>query len=750
MRVARLSAALLLAALTAACGEPPSVAPAPSSLPPPAASSVALPGSTSAPATPPGPPVAPVRDVADTYFGTKVIDPYRWMETDSPELSTWMKAEADHTRRVLDALPLHAELAARVKALDNAGSLLASARQRGGKIVYLGTEAGKNTFKLQLRDARGKTTVLVDPDALATSGKHFSIDYYVPSSDGRLVAYGLSQSGSEMSVIHVVDTTTGQALPDVIDRARYPDLSWQPDGKAFFYKRDRALPPGTPDTERFIRSRVFLHVLGTQPESDKAVFGFEVSPAIAMPDEVFPAVFSPHDGGYVFAIMGFGVQRELTVYAAPRAAVAGEKTPWKKIIDRADEIVDLDVHGGDLYLLSLHGAPRGAVVRTPLAKPDLAHATVVVAAGESVLQGFTMARDALYVEALDGGVGRILRAPFGKGAAESIALPIQGAVRTLSADPAADGALFSLTGWTASPALYSFSAKRKVPVEDTGILARSTVDFGAITADEVKAKSADGTLVPLSIVRRKDLKKDGSHPTLLQGYAAYGTTQEPAFDPMSLAWLERGAVYAVCHARGGGEYGEDWHKGGKLATKPNTIDDFLACARYLIEEKITSPAALAGEGTSAGGILIGGAVTKRPDLFGAAVIRVGMTNALRFEQIPIGPFNTSEFGTVKTEEGFHNLQSIDAYHHVEMGAFYPAVLLTTGITDPRVSPWQAAKMAARLQAATGSGKPVLLRVDYEAGHGIGSSRAQVEAERADKYAFLLDQLDETKRVAPSR
>ncbi|MEP7123211.1 MAG: prolyl oligopeptidase family serine peptidase [Byssovorax sp.] len=747
MRATRPFAALVLALLAAGCGEPPTVAPGPA--PPPPSASVAPPASSSALAKE-GPPVAPVREVADTYFGTKVIDPYRWMETDSPELAAWMKAEADYTRGALDALPLRAELGARIKALDNAGSLLASARQRGGKIVYLGTEAGKNTFKLQIRDAKGKSTVLVDPDALATSDKHFSIDYYVPSSDGRLVAYGLSQSGSEMSVIHVIDTTTGKALPDVIDRARYADISWQPDGKAFFYKRDRELPPGTPDTERFIRSRVFLHTLGTPPESDKAVFGFEVSPAISVPDEVFPAVFSPHDGGYVLAIMSFGVQRELTVYAAPRASVVGEKTPWKKIIDRADEIVDLDVHGSDLYLLSLHGAPRGAVVRTPLAKPDLAHATVVVPAGEPVIQGFTMARDALYVEALDGGVARILRAPFGKGAVESIALPIQGSARTLSADPAADGALFALTGWTASPALYSFDPKRKVPVEDTGLIAKSKVDFGAITAEEVKAKSADGTLVPLSIIHRKDLSKDVAHPTLLQGYGAYGVTEEPVFDPMSLAWLERGAVYAVCHARGGGEYGEDWHKGGKLATKPNTIEDFLGCARYLIDQKITSPGSLAGEGTSAGGILIGGAITRRPDLFGAAVIRVGMTNALRFEQIPIGPFNTSEFGTVKTEEGFHILQSIDAYHHVEKGGLYPAVLLTTGITDPRVSPWQAAKMAARLQAATGSGKPVLLRVDYEAGHGIGSSRAQVEAERADKYTFLFDQLDPTKRVAPSR
>ena len=694
--------------------------------------------------------MAPVREVADTYFGTRVIDPYRWMETDSPEFSTWMKGQADHTRSTLDALPLHAELAGRVKALDSAGSLLASARRRAGMIVYLGTEAGKTTFKLQARDDQGKNTILVDPDTLATADTHFSIDYYVPSNDGRLVAYGLSQSGSEMSVIHVVETATGKALPDIIDRARYADVSWQPDGKAFFYKRDRALPAGAPQTDRFIRSRVYLHTLGASPETDEAVFGFEVSPTITVPDEVFPAVVSPHDGGHVLAIMVHGVQRELTVYDAKRSEVAGEKTPWKKIIDRADGVVDFDVHGDDLYVLTLRGAPRGKLLKTPLSKPDFAHATTVIPAGEQVLQGLAFARDALYVEALDGGVGRILRVSFDGERLDSVRLPVDGSVRTLSTYPTEDGAIFSLTGWTSSPALYSFSPRRKEALKDTHLITRSTVDFEAITSDEVKAKSADGTLIPLSIIRRKDLIKDGSHPTLLEGYGAYGTTREPVFDPMGLAWLERGAVYAVCHVRGGGEYGEDWHNGGKLATKPNTIEDFLACARYLIDEKLTSAASLAGEGTSAGGILIGGAVTKRPDLFGAAIIRVGMTNALRFEQIPIGPFNTSEFGSVKTEDGFHILQSIDAYHHVENGARYPAVMLTTGITDPRVSPWQAAKMTARLQAATGSGKPVLLRVDYEAGHGIGSTRAQVEAERADKYAFLLQQLDPTRRAPPSR
>jgi prolyl oligopeptidase len=256
----------------------------------------------------------------------------------------------------------------------------------------------------------------------------------------------------------------------------------------------------------------------------------------------------------------------------------------------------------------------------------------------------------------------------------------------------------------------------------------------------VKARSADGTKVPLSILQKKDLARDGSHPTWLRGYGAYGNIWDPRFDPMHLAWLERGGVIAMCHPRGGGDYGDAWHRAGQLATKPNTIADFLACAHELVDEKLTSPAHLSGEGMSAGGILIGGAITAEPELFGAAVIRVGMNNALRFEQIPIGPFNTSEFGTVKTEEGFRALLAIDAFHRVKDKTAYPAVLVTTGITDSRVSPWQSAKMAARLRVASTSGKPVLLRVDFESGHGIGSSRSQIEAERADELAFLLTEL----------
>ena len=254
--------------------------------------------------------------------------------------------------------------------------------------------------------------------------------------------------------------------------------------------------------------------------------------------------------------------------------------------------------------------------------------------------------------------------------------------------------------------------------------------------------SADGTSIPLSLVYKKGLALDGSHPTLLGGYGSYGITIEPSYAPRALAWLERGGVLAFAHVRGGGEYGEDWHLAGKLLTKNHTWEDFIACGQYLVDNGYTLPTRLGGTGTSAGGITVGRALTERPGLFAAILDRVGSSNPLRAEFTPNGPPNVPEFGTVSDPDGFKALYAMDAYQHVRDGVKYPAVLLTTGINDPRVASWEPAKMAARLQAATTSGKPILLRVDYDAGHGIGSTKAQDAADEADEWSFLLWQFGE--------
>jgi prolyl oligopeptidase len=318
----------------------------------------------------------------------------------------------------------------------------------------------------------------------------------------------------------------------------------------------------------------------------------------------------------------------------------------------------------------------------------------------------------------------------------------------MSADPRLPGVFVRLTSWVKAPAVYAYDPRAK-RFADTKLQPRGPLDEPAdVEAVEVKVRAADGTLVPLSIIHKRGLKLDGSNPTLIHGYGSYGISQLPFFNPQLLAWYERGGVYAVAHVRGGGEYGEEWHRAGQKETKPNTWRDFISCAEYLVERRYTTPARLAGMGQSAGGILVGRAVTERPDLFGAAVISVGLTDMLRYETTANGVPNVPEFGSVRTPEGFKALHEMSAYHHVKDGAAYPAVLVTTGINDPRVEPWLPAKMAARLQAATSSGRPVLLRVDYNAGHGVGSTRRQFAEELADIMTFLLWQFGDPAFRSP--
>jgi prolyl oligopeptidase len=570
---------------------------------------------------------------------------------------------------------------------------------------------------------------------MASRGNTYAIDYFNPSPDGRLVAYGVSANGSEDAVLHVLDTATGRSLPDAIDRTRYAFPSWQPDGRSFFYKRQvDSRAPGAGQKER-----CFLHVVGTNAELDLVIFGYGASPTISVPGGGFPRIWSEDSLTHVFATFQDTSGEEVS-YLVARTDLAGAHTPWKPLFGPDDKADQFFVHGDDLYVATHSGAPRSRILRTVLSAPDLAHAVTVVPSGNFDVVWMAGARDALYVQLRDAGIGQILRVPYDHGQPSRIALPLAGTIVmwSLLPNPSEVGALFLLTSWTMAPRLYWYDPTRG-QVEDTQSVPPSRVDYSAVVSEEVQARSADGTLVPLSIIRRRSLLRDGSHPTLVEAYGAYGVIAEPNFDPMRLAWLERGGVLAVCHPRGGGEKGEQWALDGRLGKKVNTILDFLACGQWLIDENYTSSRHLAGAGFSAGGIAIGGAIARRPDLFAAAILRAGMVNALRFEQIPAGSSSPMNFGTVQTEAGFEMLRSIDAYHQIERRA-YPAVLLTTGINDQRVSPWQMAKMAARLQAATTSGRPILLRVDYSGGHGRAEMKSAEESERADEYAFLLCQL----------
>jgi prolyl oligopeptidase len=389
-------------------------------------------------------------------------------------------------------------------------------------------------------------------------------------------------------------------------------------------------------------------------------------------------------------------------------------------------------------VLTYKDALRYKVLRLDARHPDLASAETIVPPGQAVVSGINPAKDALYVQLLDGGISRVLRVPYGSHPqAEEVNLPFKGTAY-VSSDMRLPGALLYLTSWTKAFEICLYDPDTR-QVTDTKIQPLGPYDDPTnVESIETEVRSYDGTEVPLSITYPKGMKLDGSNPALLEAYGAYGFPIPPNFDSMRLAWYEQGGVYAVCHVRGGGEYGEEWHLAGKQATKPNTWRDFIACAQYLVDQKYTSPAHLAGEGGSAGGILIGRAFTERPDLFGAAIDQVGCSDMLRIETTANGVPNIPEFGSTKTEDGFKALYAMSSYHHIKEGTAYPAVLLETGFNDPRVDSWQMAKMTAQLQAATASGKPILLRVEYQGGHGgIGGTEKQEQERLADEWSFLL-------------
>jgi len=691
---------------------------------------------------PSSPPVAPVRPVTEDYFGVKVVDPYRYMENlKDPQVEAWFKGQNDYARAMLARIPGRKALLERIKTLDESAPARVSDLRRlpNDRYFYQKRLASEDVAKLYTREGlAGAEKLVLDPQKFVTQGgPHWSINYYAPSFDGRYVVVGVSPGGSEDAVVHVVDLASGRETGEAIDRAEVAYPAWRPDGRSFYYNRLQKLGPNSPLTERYQKSRAYFHSVGNDPEKDLPVFGYEVSPTVKIASPDISLVLTVPDSAYAVGLVAHGDQNEVTLYLASIDAVQNGDAPWQRLCDVDDDVTGLDFHRDDLWLLTHKDAPRFKVTHTSLSHPDVAHAQVVLPQGEGVIQSLADAADGLYVQELEGGIGRLMRVPHGGAPPEQVKLPFDGSVLIAAYDKRASGVLLEMTSWTKARKIYSFDPNSNA-VTDTQLQPVGSFDDPPdVESVEVKVPSYDLALVPLSIVHKRGLKLDGSNPTLLEGYGAFGITVDPSFDPKLLAWLERGGVYAVAHVRGGGEDGEDWHRAGMKLTKPNTWRDMIACAEYLIERKYTSPSRLAIEGGSAGGITVGRASTERPDLFAAVIDAVGVSNPLRFEFSPNGPPNIPELGSVQTQLGFEDLFAMDSYQHVRVGTAYPAVLLTTGFNDPRVDPWDPAKMRARLQAATSSRKPILLRVDYQAGHGFGSTKTQTQELLADEWSFLL-------------
>ncbi len=677
----------------------------------------------------------------DTYWNVKVPDPYRALESVAdPKVQQWMRTHADATAAVLAKIPARNALLARIRELESAAPGAVSSIQRtpAGRIFFLRREPSDNQFKLVWRDGvNGADTVIVDPEAISKAvGQRLAVLDYRASPDGRTLAYTLQVGGSEIGLLHVVDVASGNPVIEPIDRIRFSQVSWLDDNSGFFYSRLREGFDKLPATERFgDRTRYFRSI---KNGDHRPVFSPMMNADLKLPIYAGGNVFQIPGTQTAACVVSLGVDRYQLAYVAPLADASAGKAKWRQLVEVKDKAAFISFTPDAMYFRTSSDAPRYKVMRVRLANPDLAKAETIVAPSRDVVVSIAAAQDALYVTQRRGVTTTLLRVAHRSGAqAEEVALPVSGSASLVDADVQLPGVVVSLAGWTRTAKPYHYN-----PV-DKNLVAFDFVRPGAfdapqdIEAREVVAKSHDGVEIPVSVLVRKNVKLDGNNPTIVFGYGAYGITQNPFFSPSVYAWLERGGVYAIAHVRGGGALGEEWHQAGRKVTKPNTWKDGIAVAEYLIANRYTSRERIGIYGGSAGGIFVGRAITDRPDLFAAAVPVVGVMDMVRAEVDPNGMANIPEFGTVKTDEEFRALLQMSSYHHVKDAVKYPAVMLVHGVNDTRVEVWQSAKFASRLAAAQGEGKPVLMRLDYELGHGGGATRSQQQAQTADIWSFFL-------------
>jgi prolyl oligopeptidase len=686
-------------------------------------------------------PPAPKRPVSDVYHGVTVVDDYRWLEDDkSPEVRAWVAAQNAQTRKYLDSIPQRAEIARRVTELVGNRSVTRSGmRYRGGRVFALKHAPPKNQPVLVVLPVSldvSQERVVLDPTRIDPSGRT-TIDFFTPSFDGRLVAVSLSRDGSEDGTAYVYEVATGRRLPDAVPRVTFPtgggSVEWSADSKGFFYTR-YPQPGERPQEDSAFYMQVWFHKLGTPLTKDRYEIGREF-PRIA---EV--VLEASRDGLYLLAEVRNGDGGEVAHYLRNTAG------KWTKVADFADEVKQVRFgEDGRLYALSVQDAPLGRVLAVPVSDPRITRAHVIVAQGALAAEGLALSRTRLFVRYRDGGpaLGRVFALdgkPIGDLPTERISS--LDFVEVLDRDRL----LLRVMSYTSPPLVNVFDARTNRLVV-TALSARPSFNFDDATVDSGFAVSPDGTRVPITILRRKDMKLDGSNPVLLYAYGGYGLSSVPYFSAMNRLWLDCGGAYAVVGTRGGGEYGEPWHRAGMLTRKQNVFDDFAAAMRYLVENNYTRPERLAIMGGSNGGLTMGAALTQQPQAMRAVVSEVGIYDSLRWETQPNGEYNVTEFGSVKDPAQFKALYDYSPLLRVRDGVTYPALLLTSGENDGRVAPYESRKMAARLQAANASRHPILLRTEAEAGHGFGTALSTEIEEQTDIYTFLVDQLE---IAAPAR
>ena len=684
-------------------------------------------------------PVTPKKPVTDEYQGVKVQDDYQWLEKDDdPEVKAWSDTQNQHTRGYIDKLPdrtaLEKQLTEWYAKTSPSYSGLVS---RPGILFAMKFQPPKQQQMLvtlaSATDLKSEKMVL-DPNALDAKGTT-AIDWFAPSRDGKYVAISISQGGSEDGTLHIYETATGKALPDTIAHVQYPTAggssAWNADGTGIYYTRFPRKGE-RPDADLNFYQQIYFHKIGTADTADTYSLGKDF-PRIA---EI--ALAASRDGKYILATVANGDGGEFAHYLlGPDGSASGG---WKQITQFADQVKAARL-GRDnaLYLLSRADAPRGKILRVPLDTPELASATVIVPASDAVIQFMEPTADTLYVGDLLGGPSQIRR--FGLDGKGEAIIPIPTISAVSEMESLEDNSLLFRDVSYTEPAAWFHYVDGKGAAVKTALVSTSPVSFSDIEVTREFAASKDGAKIPLNIIRKKGTKLDGNNPTLLYAYGGYGISMSPSFDFTRRLWFDRGGVYVVANIRGGGEFGEEWHKAGNLTKKQNVFDDFAAAAEYLVKQKWTRAEKLAVMGGSNGGLLMGAILTQHPDLMRAVVSAVGIYDMLRVELAPNGAFNVTEFGTVKDPDQFKALYAYSPYHHVADGTKYPSILMMTGANDGRVAPYHSRKMVARLDEANKSANPILLRTSSSAGHGIGTALSERIKQSADIYSFLFAQLD---------
>lgn len=673
----------------------------------------------------------------DTYFGKKIIDPFRNLENiDDNQVKVWINSQNEFYDTIIQNIYGRERLEKEIESMNKKQEQWAwVARPAANRVVVDYGYMNDDIERLGIIDNfnQGIIEVFNTSQFNKENNTIYTIDYYEPSFDGKYVAFGMSANGSERSMMYIVDIVQKKLLPEHIEFARGGNPQWLPDGSGFFYKQNKSIQTSN-DIEG---SMVKLHMLNTDPKNDKEIFSRKINKNIALEKIDIPMLFTFPSSDYVLINIQKGTDAYYSIYYAKLKDVLNtesENISWKKVCDSGEKLSSNALNGNQLFALSYKNNPNGQILKYIL--PNL-ESNLLFDGDSLVIDDMIINQNAVYISCQLNGIAKLAKLRINELTPTLINLPFAGGINLRPNFPVVSFFQHSPSAW------FEFSAYNKQSdmyvCDSLGKVIKSNiskeVNFSDksedIVVEEKQVKALDGEMIPLSIVYKKGIKLDGNNPTIINAYGAYGYSIKPTFDKNRLAWFNRGGIFAVAHVRGGGEKGDNWYNGGFKSNKANSWKDLIECAEYMIRNKYTSSAKLALMGMSAGGITIGRAITERPDLFKAAIIYVGSLNILRIEN-SINTMSVSEFGTIKDSIEVQYLYNMDVYHHIRENVKYPSILFTASLNDSRVSPSQVTKTTALMQQISKGENIVLLRVD-DGGHFSYPSDADV-------YSFLLWQL----------